>query len=229
MLSLPGQQVPAGPEHEQRGEGVKTEIEDVAEAEEDRRRQERRAERVPEFEEFSEPAGGVEHPEGEPSDAEEPVEPRGQPPGRSDPGVVDPEEAVDLEGSVPDPPEEHDQGHAVQAVRGEAERGRREDERGHDKAGPEAPEEGPVAVRPHHPGEVVAEGAEPRDQEPHGVGRLPALERESQGEDQDRGGDQQEQVPDRPEHPEPAACAGRRVARQSGVPSVRESTKRGRG
>ena len=36
VLPLPGQQVPAGPEHEQGGEGVEAEIEDVPEAEEDR-------------------------------------------------------------------------------------------------------------------------------------------------------------------------------------------------
>ena len=119
----------------------------------------------------------MEYPEGEPPDAQEPVEPRRQPPGRSDPRVVDPEETVDLESSVPDAPEEHDQRNAVQTARGEAKRRGREDERGHEEAGAEALEERAVSVRAHHSREVVAEGPESGDQEADGVCGLPALER----------------------------------------------------
>ena len=136
---------------------------------------------------------------------------------------------------MPDPPEEHDQGDAVQPVQREAEGDRRKNQRRDQKPRAETGKERPVPVGPHHPRQVMPQGAESGDEESHRIGGLPAPEEQREGQDQDRGGDQQREILRRPEHPEPAACVRCRIARQRccpvgvGIYQVRASVERPEG
>ena len=195
-------------DEEQGGNQGQAEVPGGAESDEPFRGEERRAQGVPEFEQFAQAARGMEHAESEPAQAQCQVEAGGPGAAVAGAGVVDAEEAVHLQRAVPDAPEEDHQRNAVQSVQAEPERCGEEERRAEEEPGAEPAEQRPVAVGAQHSRQVVAERAETGDEQADGVGGFPAAGEEAHREDQQRGPDEEQEVGDRAEDPDAGARRG---------------------
>ena len=141
----------------------------------------------------------------EPADAHRHVETRRGPGNRAGLGIVDAQEPVGLHQPVPDAPHVRDEHHRGQLAHREQHARAAEDEWRQQEAILEATEQQAIAVRAHHAGQMMSDGAERGDEEIDLLRPEPPLRRPQRRHDQQRRTDDQEKIAKRVDDPRRAA------------------------